>query len=128
MFKFFKKIPQEIESTKTVEDNSVVAITYYIEEGEKNPKIDIHIKDYLDQTIESLADMLCVLDSGQAMNVTLELVRDGLEENGVPEKFIGIATKLAMLRVANRTTEEEIVSEDEESNEEEPMIKPSDMM
>ena len=47
--------------------------------------------------------------------------------HGVPDKFIGIATKLAMLRVANRT-EEEIEIEDEDSNEEEPMIKPSDMM
>ena len=127
MLNFFKKTAQDIESPESKANDSIVAITYYIEEGSKNPKIDIHIKDYLDSTIESLADMLCVLDSGQAMNVTLELVRDGLEENGVPEKFIGIATKLAMLRVANRT-EEEIEIEDEDSNEEEPMIKPSDMM
>jgi len=127
MLNFFKKTAQDIESPESKADNSIVAITYYIEKGSKNPKIDIHIKDYLDSTIESLADMLCVLDSGQAMNVTLELVRDGLEENGVPDKFIGIATKLAMLRVANRT-EEEIEIKDEDSNEEEPMIKPSDMM
>tara|TARA_B100001564_G_scaffold275141_1_gene236799 strand:+ start:28 stop:411 length:384 start_codon:yes stop_codon:yes gene_type:complete len=127
MLNFFKKTAQDIESPESKANDSIVAITYYIEEGSKNPKIDIHIKDYLDSTIESLADMLCVLDSGQAMHVTLELVRDGLEENGVPDKFIGIATKLAMLRVANRT-EEEIEIEDEDSNEEEPMIKPSDMM
>ena len=129
MFKLFKskQKPEDVdkkEELDTLEENAEVAITYYIKSGEKNPKIDVHIVDYEDETINKLSDLLCVLDSGQAMQVTLELVRDGLEDNDVAHKFISIATKLAMLRVSNRDMDES----EEDSGVEEPIIKPSDMM
>ena len=129
MFKLFKskQKPEDVdkkEELDTLEENAEVAITYYIEAGEKNPKIDVHIVDYEDETINKLSDLLCVLDSGQAMQVTLELVRDGLEDNDVAHKFISIATKLAMLRVSNRDMDKS----EEDSGVEEPIIKPSDMM
>lgn len=129
MFKLFKskQKPEDVdkkEELDTLEENAEVAITYYIEAGEKNPKIDVHIVDYEDETISKLSDLLCVLDSGQAMQVTLELVRDGLEDNDVAHKFISIATKLAMLRVSNRDMDKS----EEDSGVEEPIIKPSDMM
>tara|TARA_Y100000004_G_scaffold106607_1_gene119666 strand:+ start:209 stop:598 length:390 start_codon:yes stop_codon:yes gene_type:complete len=129
MFKLFKskQKPEDVdkkEELDTLEENAEVAITYYIKAGEKNPKIDVHIVDYEDETINKLSDLLCVLDSGQAMQVTLELVRDGLEDNDVAHKFISIATKLAMLRVSNRDTDKS----EEDSGVEEPIIKPSDMM
>jgi len=129
MFKLFKskQKPEDVdkkEELDTLEENAEVAITYYIKSGEKNPKIDVHIVDYEDETISKLSDLLCVLDSGQAMQVTLELVRDGLEDNDVAHKFISIATKLAMLRVSNRDMDKS----EEDSGVEEPIIKPSDMM
>tara|TARA_B100000287_G_scaffold208085_2_gene196388 strand:- start:11068 stop:11457 length:390 start_codon:yes stop_codon:yes gene_type:complete len=129
MFKLFKskQKPEDVdkkEELDTLEENAEVAITYYIKAGEKNPKIDVHIVDYEDETINKLSDLLCVLDSGQAMQVTLELVRDGLEDNDVAHKFISIATKLAMLRVSNRDMDKS----EEDSGVEEPIIKPSDMM
>lgn len=117
----FKK--QEIETQKTPEelmqetvDETTSCLSYCVDDdGELY--IDVNLKDLEPHTIKNLAKLLLSLSSVELYVETIETIKNGLVNQGQPDLFLLLAEEVAKYSKDIR-----------KENEDEPCIKPSDML
>lgn len=117
----FKK--QEIETQKTPEelmqetvDETTSCLSYCVDDdGELY--IDVNLKDLEPHTIKNLAKLLLSLSSVELYVETIETIKNGLVNQGQPDLFLLLAEEVA-----------EYSKDIRKENEDEPCIKPSDML
>lgn len=117
----FKK--QEIETQKTPEelmqeivDETTSCLSYCVDDdGELY--IDVNLKDLEPHTIKNLAKLLLSLSSVELYVETIETIKNGLINQGQPDLFLLLAEEVA-----------EYSKDIRKENEDEPCIKPSDML
>lgn len=117
----FKK--QELETQKTPEeamqetiDETTSCLSYCVDDdGELY--IDVNLKDLEPHTIRNLAKLLLSLSSVELYVETIETIKNGLVNQGQPDLFLLLAEEVA-----------EYSKDIRKENEDEPCIKPSDML
>jgi hypothetical protein len=117
--KLFKKKPVEEELRPADDINA--SITYLVG-GDGVPRIDVQIKDYEQETISNLIDLLITLGSEDFYFDTLEMVKDGFVQEGREDVFHIIATQIALTALADGAIR------DDENEEDQPCIPPSDVL
>jgi len=114
-FNIFKK--------KQNQNNNILAsITYLIKKNEKSPILNIEIDNYDEISIESLCYLLDTLGSDACYVETIEMIKDIFIENHQENLLIKILTHVS------NSTKSKIVKTYEEKIENEPCIKPSEML
>jgi hypothetical protein len=105
-----KEIFQEIIDEKTSR------LSYCVDDdGELY--IDVNLKDFEPQTIRNFSKLLISISSVELYIETIETIKNGLINHGHPDLFL-----LLVEEVSKHS------KETEEENEDEPCIKPSDML
>ena len=128
MFNFFnKKEKPEEEEKEGVADDIAACITYYVK-SDGTPMVDIHMSDYEEETIKGMQELLMGLMDADFFPDTLEMLKEGLVNGDNPELFVSIATKIALERVQKRLLESQLLEDSLTKGEEEPCIKPSDIL
>ena len=117
MFNFFKK-PAETQAKKI--DNSLASISYRAHEN-GSVIIDISLKDYEQNSIMGLCRILDSLSSDGFFLETINMVQKGLLEDNNEEILLQIIT-----HVGQQARLKMIL--DNKEMEDEPCIKPSDML
>lgn len=122
--KFFNTetdIPNK-ESHPNQQDQTTAAITYYYDPVDKDIKIDVAVKDYSEQSIDDLCNILEVLSNDKAYIETVNIIRTNLSENenkGSLTRFLVNIGKQANKTFMNKL--EEVVMN-------QPCVRPSDML
>lgn len=124
----FKKIFRKF--FKDPDDNNVAKISYIIKKGEDSPTVDIVIEDYSGESLNGLVKILQTVHSDNCLVETVNIIVDNLRSQGKDEEIVELCMKLGN-NFWNTTAS--ILSQKEESKrknhkEEEPCIKPSDML
>lgn len=118
MFNFFKK-----KSTKNSNVGSdkfaLAAITYYINQDNK-PIIDIALNDYDDISVDALNKLLDILSNDGFFVETINMIKQGLIEDGREDIILTILTKLGQ-KIANKLNNKDDAGDG-------PCIRPSDML
>ena len=110
------------ESHPNQQDQTTAAITYYYDPVDKDIKIDIAVKDYDEQSIDDLCNILDVLSDDKAYVQTVDIIRTSLAKNenkGSLTRFLVNIGKQANKTFMNKL--EEIVMN-------QPCVRPSDML
>ncbi len=127
----FKKIKNFFSKEKH-EDNHLARISFCINKGEDATALDIVIEDYSDETLEALAKILFTIQSPTCMLEALNIVIENLRENNQDKAAIALCMKLGndFLTATPQSFIEGLTSptQTNESKQEEPCIKPSDML
>ena len=122
MFNFFKKKKEVGQPEETNEeerfDQYGATITFFIEDGE--PKADIAILDYEDDSVEGLALILAGLVGCTFFTATMDMGKDALMTDDRPEELLKIVTILEALELFQQQSRE--------NAKEEPCIKPQDAL
>ena len=123
MFEFLKKQDKDFDvSQPNQEDRTQVAITYFIEEGDDSVKIDVGIKDYSDENIKKLGDILNVILQETGYIETVQIIQDGFLDQGLQEEA------LKFLLIIGRQSKKYISDTTQEQKRSKPCISPSDML
>lgn len=120
--KLFKKEQQQKEepeqSMQEYIDETTSCLSYCVDDdGELY--IDVNLKDLEPHTISNLSKLLISLSSLELYIETIETIKRGLTDQGHPDLFILLAEEVANYSKENNK---------KESDEDEPCIKPSDML
>jgi hypothetical protein len=110
------------ESHPNQQDQTTAAITYYYDPVDKDIKIDIAVKDYDEQSIDDLCNILDVLSDDKAYVQTVDIIRTSLAKNenkGSLTRFLVNIGKQANKTFMNKL--EEVVMN-------QPCVRPSDML
>ena len=124
----FKKIFSKF--FKKPNDDNLAKIAYVIKKGEDSPNVDIVIEDYSGESLNGLVKILQTVHSDNCLVETVNIIVDNLRSQGKDEEVVELCMKLGN-NFWNTTAS--ILSQKEESKklnnkEEEPCIKPSDML
>jgi hypothetical protein len=117
----FKKQEQQVEQTskemlQDAIDETTSCLSYCVDDdGELY--IDVNLKDLEPHTIKNLAKLLLSLSSVELYVETIETIKNGLVNQGQPDLFLLLAEEVA-----------EYSKDIRKENEDEPCIKPSDML
>jgi hypothetical protein len=114
MFNLFgkKESPEEIPAS----------ITYYTDKN-SNVKIDINMEDYDASTINSMAKLLGVLARPDTIMETFEVLKVGITSDNREDVLIAIANL-----VQESAMKLSAKYEKDDDKEEQPCVKPSDML
>lgn len=119
MFDFFFGKKQKNDTS--IKKNIIASITYYITDN-SNPMIDISLGDYTDNSIKALCKLLDVLSKDACYLETLEMIKNGLVQDGQEEALIKVFTHIS------EQAGKKITRVQKESAQDQPCIKPSDML
>ena len=124
----FKKIFSKF--FKKPNDDNLAKIAYVIKKGEDSPTVDIVIEDYSGESLNGLVKILQTVHSDNCLVETVNIIVDNLRSQGKDEEVVELCMKLGN-NFWNTTAS--ILSQKEElkklnNKEEEPCIKPSDML
>ena len=110
------------ESQSNYEDQTYVAITYYIAEGDDSVKIDVGIQDYSDENIIRLGDVLNVILQDSGYTETVEIIHKSLMKQGLEEEALKFLIMIGnqSKKYVNKTAKEQKRSK--------PCISPSDIL
>lgn len=122
MFRYLKELilsRKEINPNEEDEsvDNVGASVTFYVQEGE--PKVDISVADYSQESVKDLTTLLIGLTGSLFFAPTMEMVKDGLLSESEHEILLKIMTSLAEMKTLERQSIKE---------KEEPCIKPQDVI
>ena len=123
MFNFFKKIPTKIEEPVDTITNSVplVSITYNINNNLET-SVDILMDDYGAESINGMCKLLDTLSNNRFYIETVDMLKQGLLSDNQPEVLLTILTHISQQARYNMTQSHK------DSTNDEPCIKPSDML
>lgn len=129
MFDFlFKKNKDNLEQ-QSKKNNILASITYYISENTSassvnppTPMIDISMGDYSDKSTTALCELLDVLSKDACYLETLEMIKNGLIQDKQEEVLIKIFTHIS------EQAGKKITKVHKESSQDQPCIKPLDML
>lgn len=116
MFKFFQKKPLEEDK----EDN-LASISYIIKKDAKTAYVDIELKDYEEESIDALCQLLDILGSDLFYFDTINMVKSSLMQENKHDALIKILTRM------NSKIRDKIYNSITDSDKDEPCIKPSEM-
>ena len=120
LFDIFKRKDPEPQSELPFEQ-SKCSVTYYIN-TKGNPAIDISLSDYDDESITAMCELLNILADDSFYVETINMIQRSLIEDNQEEVLLKILTHIssqARSKILNYKSEEE---------QDEPCIKPSDML
>jgi len=121
MFNFLKLFKKPVEEEQQPVDDVYASITYFVGSDEV-PRVDIQIKDYEQETISSLIDLLLTLGSEDFYFDTLEMIKEGFVQEDREDLFHVIAARIALAALADDAIR------DDENEEDQPCIPPSDVL
>ena len=110
-----KDVPPQDENEPI--ENVGASVTFYVQDGE--PKVDISVADYSQQSVEDLTTLLMGLIGSLFFAPTLEMVKDGLLSEGEHNMLLKIVKSLGDVGQ---------LGGNQESGKEEPCIKPQDVI
>ena len=117
MFKFFQKKPLEEDN----KEENLASISYIIKKDAKTAYVDIELKDYEEEYIDALCQLLDILGNELFYFDTVNMVKTSLMQENKHDALIKILTKI------NSKIRAKIYSSNMESYKDEPCIKPSEM-
>lgn len=121
MFNFlFGKNKKEIDNP-IKQPNILASITYYIPDN-ADATIDISLGDYDDKSVNALCSLLDILSKDACYLETLEMVKNGLIKDKQEDILIKIFTHIS------EQAGKKIHRVQKESIQDQPCIKPSDML
>jgi len=128
-YDMFNKI-KKFFSKKDKTNNNVAQVTFGVSEDDSVPTLDILIEDYSDETLDALAKILFTIQSPTCMLETLNVVIENLRANDQDKAAIALCMKLGtdFLTATPQTFINNLATQTQESQTEEPCIKPSDML
>ena len=112
-----KEIKEEVEENIDI----LASITYYIPKN-GNPMIDIALGKYDNDSIDGLCKLLDVLSKDACYLETLEMIKNGLIKEGQEEALLKIFTHVS------QQAGKKILKVQQESVQDQPCIRPSDML
>lgn len=103
------------------QDQVTASITYYYDAEDKDIKIDVAVKDYCEETIDDLCNILEVLCDNRAYIETVNIIRSNLskEHKGSLTRFL--------VNIAKQS-DQNILKKMEDIIKNQPCISPSDML
>jgi hypothetical protein len=116
-FLFGKKQQEEQKSNIDI----IASITYYVP-ANGNPMIDIALGDYENNSIEALCKLLDVLSKDACYLETLEMIKNGLIKENKEEALLKVFTHVS------KQAGKKILKVQQESIQDQPCIRPSDML
>lgn len=109
------------------ERNTLASLQYSIDSSGEI-YIDIALEDYSEEIIKKFAVLLASISTASFQVQTLKVAQDAFLADGrQKEMFILVKEMLGKQKIFNRLDEEEKV-EKEENNQDDPLIKPTDLM
>jgi Ser-tRNA(Ala) deacylase AlaX len=122
--KFFNTETEENkdESQPNQQDRITAAITYYYDPIDKDIKIDVAVKDYSEESINDLCNILNVLSNDKAYIQTVTIIRTSLAENENKDSLTKFLVNIG------KQTNKTFMSKLEEVVMNQPCVRPSDML
>lgn len=110
------------------DERSTLASLQYSIDASGEIYIDIALEDYSEEIIKKFAVLLASISTTSFQGQTLKVAQDAfLADDRQKEMFMLVKEMLEKQRVFNKLDEEEKV-EKEENNQDDPLIKPTDLM
>lgn len=110
------------------DERSTLASLQYSIDASGEIYIDIALEDYSEEIIKKFAVLLASISTTSFQVQTLKVAQDAFLADGrQKEMFILVKEMLEKQKVINKLDEEEKV-EKEENNQDDPLIKPTDLM
>lgn len=129
MFNFFKKKPDEpVEPVEPEVESS--SLTYYITDGDEI-FFDVNLVDYSDESLKSFAKILVGISSFRFQVQTIEMVQDGFLEADKTDEYEKLLHYIILTSQRDqRNLDKDAVDnlDRRQKSEEDPCIKPSDML
>tara|TARA_R100001594_G_C3838067_1_gene215089 strand:+ start:34 stop:369 length:336 start_codon:yes stop_codon:yes gene_type:complete len=97
-------------------------ITLFMQEGEMF--IDIHLPDYEDKTLKEFAQVIASLSSPSLQIEAINMMQNGFKELGKEKECDKVLIEIASITIK----ETDLLEKIRVKQEEEPCIKPSDML
>jgi hypothetical protein len=114
----FKKKQEQPQNETPV----VASITYSIDNtGEMF--VDVNMEDFNDQSINGLSTIISMISTVKCTLITLEMIKNAFAEEGKFEEYLDLITQVTLKNEVAAVSDK-----NNESNKEEPYIKPSDML
>tara|TARA_B100000497_G_scaffold30621_1_gene35847 strand:- start:120 stop:452 length:333 start_codon:yes stop_codon:yes gene_type:complete len=85
--------------------------------------LDVSLSDYTDEIIDNFADMVSSIFCESFQLQAIEIVKEGLQQEGKAEEL-----KRFIIKIAENTIVEKITSMNLQKSEDDPCIKPSEML
>ena len=126
----FKKILSKFFKKQKLDDNHIAKVAYVMSKGEDSPTVDIVIEDYSGESLNALVKILQTVHSDGCLVETVNIIIDNLISQGKEEEIVELCMKLGSSFWNNTAAAVEQAKEQKkiENKEEEPCIKPSDML
>ena len=109
------------------EDEYLGSITYYFKSSDENTYLDIQLSDFKEETLNKFAKIVSGLSSIRFQLETLQMIKGCFEETGDEDIFNEIVAKMIHYTEEEANVVEQI-NKDSRSKENQPWIKPSDMI
>ena len=109
------------------EDEYLGSITYYCKSSDENTYLDIQLSDFKEETLNKFAKIVSGLSSIRFQLETLQMIKGCFEETGDQDIFNEIVAKMIHYTEEEANVVEQI-NKDSRSKENQPWIKPSDMI
>ena len=126
----FKKILSKFFKKQKFDDQHIAKVAYVMNKGEDSPTVDIVIEDYSGESLNALVKILQTVHSDGCLVETVNIIIDNLRSQGKEEEIVELCMKLGTSFWNNTAAAVEQAKEQKkiENTEEEPCIKPSDML
>lgn len=122
LFNFFNKKPKSNSYESDQENDEILAkISYVIFNDSKSPIVDVELKDYDDQCLKSLADILRVLSDDKSLIETVDIIKSAMTNDGKMDYMIKLFAYL------DSSTKNKLINTYKIQEEDEPCIKPSEI-
>ncbi len=111
------------------DERSTLASLQYSIDASGEIYIDIALEDYSEEIIKKFATLLASIQTVSFQVQTLKVAQDAFLADGrQKEMFMLVKEMLEKQKIFDQIDEEETIKKKEESNKEDPLIKPTDLM
>lgn len=118
LFEFFKKHSDPLED----QNKDIIAkISYCMFSNSKYPIVDVELKEYDDECIKGLCDILNILASETSLAETIEIIKDAMINDNQENQLIKLFNHLS------KNTKSKILNSYNDDFYDQPCIKPSDV-
>lgn len=122
LFNFFNKKSAPVDNQFDEEGDEILAkISYIIFNDSKSPIVDIELKDYDDQCLQSLANILRVLSDDKSPIETVDIIKSAMINDGKGDYMIKLFAYL------DDKTKTKLINSYKIQEDDEPCIKPSEI-
>jgi hypothetical protein len=115
LFDFFKSKKKEGDK----DDDILAKISYIITENSESTIVDVELKEYNDECIQSLCNIVDILANEKSTSDTVEIIKNAMIEDGKQDSLVKFFSYLDL------KTKTRLLKINEDDNE--PCIKPSEV-